>query len=78
MLQRDGAFAGWNTQEKVLNTDVFIQVWSVDTFTVADQAKILPLFRRAMEKARKVGQRNLEDTSILQFYNKSVILDMHP
>jgi hypothetical protein len=78
VLQRDGAFAGWNTQEKVLNTDVFIQVWSVDTFTVADQAKILPLFRRAMEKARKVGQRNLEDTSILQFYNKSVILDMHP
>jgi len=76
-LQGSGAFAGWNTQEKVLNTDVFIQVRPMDTFAVTDQAKILAFFRRAMEKARKVGQWDREDTSILQFYDESIILDTY-
>jgi hypothetical protein len=49
-FERSLALPGALPEQEILHADVLVEVGPVDAFPVADQAPIMPLFRRAMVK----------------------------
>ena len=75
LSERALAFPGCPSKEDTLNAYVFVQVWPVDTLSLADEAPVVPLLGRAMEETWKPRQRNRYSAPVIEIYNQAVFCD---
>jgi hypothetical protein len=78
LLERMLALGRRPADEQVVEADVFVKVWPMNSLPLADEPPPIPLLDSAVKEAGILGQRRLDGTAIGQFDCQRVVCDEHP
>jgi hypothetical protein len=77
LLERMLTLSRRPADEQVLDADVFVEVWPVDSSSLADEPPATPLLDRAVKEAGIPGQRHRDGAAVGQLDRQRVVCDGH-
>ena len=78
LLERLLALGRRPADEQIVDADVFVKVWPMNSLPLANEPPPTPLLDSAVKEAGKTGQRRRDGAAISQLDRQRVVCDEHP